>query len=402
MENRVDWEEEISLFDLVNILLKRKWLIAGVTLVTFFIALLAWRFVPQTFRAEFRVTFAESSFPGEFRGEMEVTYSSPGEAPDASYSFSIPYTFSASLEDTISPGLVLQELTKEEKIQEVARVQGFEVLLKQYDLTVEVAPQKGQDFLVTISSQNEELCRKAAEALALQVKEELFDALRKRHDVKVAFFRNLLKTSEEKYDEARKKLLAFLERNNLSTRDARIRETEELLATLQERKKALQQQSVGIFLLSLSLEVLQELGLIAPDRVLSFERMLQEQYEAMVREVDEKIRTLEEEKKALEAQRYRQTDLVNEHTFLLWNCAFWERFRHALSLYLLSYEAVDAFTFNGKVEIGNIEYSGGRRSLRLGLAVGVVAGLFVGVFAAFFAEFWERAKAQTQKGTGNP
>jgi hypothetical protein len=400
MEDQKDWEEEISLSDLVNILLKRKWLIAGVTLVVFLLTLLAWRFAPQTFRAEFQVTFAESSFPGEFKGEIGVNYSSPGEAPDASYSFSIPYTFSASLEGTISPELVLQELTKEEKIQEVARVRGFEALLRQYDLAVEVAPQKGEGFLVTISSRNEELCRRAAEALALQAEEELLSTLQKRHDVKVAFFRNLLKASEEKYDEARKKLLAFLERNNFLTLDTRIRETEESLATLQERKKALQQQSVGIFLLPLLLEVLQELGLIAPDRVLSFERMLQEQYEAMAREVDEKIRALEEEKKALEAQRYSQNDLVNEYTFLLWDCAFWERFRHALSLSSLSYEVVDALTFDGKAEIGNIKYSGGRRSLRLGLAVGVVAGLFVGVFVAFFAEFWEKARAQRE--VGNP
>ena len=397
MEDRTDWEEEISLFDLVNILLKRKWLIAGVALATFFIALLAWRFAPQNFRAEFRVTFAESSFPGEFKGQIPVTYYGSQEP------LKIPYSFSAPLGEEDSPDLLLASFTKGGKILEISRANGFEALVERHGLSVNGTLQKEGGFLFTISSRNEELCRKMADTLALQVQQDLLSALQKRHNAKIAFFQDLVKVSAERYEEAKEKLFAFLERNDLFALDARIKEVGESLAVLKERRKVLQQQQdTPILSLPLSPEVLRELSFVSLEKALSVGEGLRERYEKAIQEIDEKIRALQEEKEALEMQKLRQSALVDEYNLLLRDYTFWRELQRILSLSLPPYEAVGARAFDGKVMVGDIKYSGNKRSLKLNLAVGVVAGLFVGVFAAFFAEFWERAKAQTQKGMGNP
>ncbi|MBC7217791.1 MAG: hypothetical protein H5U36_06555 [Candidatus Caldatribacterium sp.] len=63
MEEKVNWEEEVSLFDLINVLLKRKWVILGVTFIVLALSFLAWRFMPQTYKAEFEVSYRESSLP---------------------------------------------------------------------------------------------------------------------------------------------------------------------------------------------------------------------------------------------------------------------------------------------------------------------------------------------------
>jgi len=397
MEDRTDWEEEISLFDLVNILLKRKWLIAGVTLVAFALALLAWRFVPQNFRAEFQVTFAESSFPGEFKGEILVTYY------DSQEPLKIPYSFSVPLGEEDSPGLLLASFTKEGKILEISRANGFEALVERHGLSVNGTLQKEGGFLFTVSSRNEELCRKMADTLASQVQQDLLSALQKRHNAKIAFFQDLVRVSAERYEEAKEKLFAFLERNDLFALDTKIKEVEESLAVLKERKKVLQQQQdTPLLSLPLSPEVLRELSFVSLEKALSVGEGLRERYEKAIQEIDEKIRALQEEKEALEMQKLRRSALVDEYNILLRDYTFWRELQRALSLPLPPYKAVSACAFDGKVIVGDIKYSGSKRSLKLNLAVGVVAGLFVGVFAAFFAEFWERAKAQTQKGTGNP
>jgi hypothetical protein len=397
MEDRTDWEEEISLFDLVNILLKRKWLIAGVTLVTFALALLAWRFVPQNFRAEFQVTFAESSFPGEFKGEIPVTYY------DSQEPLKIPYSFSVPLGEEDSMGLLLASFTKEGKILEISRANGFEALVERHGLSVNGTLQKEGGFLFTVSSRNEELCRKMADTLALQVQQDLLSALQKRHNAKIAFFQDLVRVSAERYEEAKEKLFAFLERNDLFALDTKIKEVEDSLAVLKERKKVLQQQQdTPLLSLPLSPEVLRELSFVSLEKALSVGEGLRERYEKAIQEIDEKIRALQEEKEALEMQKLRRSTLVDEYNILLRDYTFWRELQRALSLSLPPYEAVSTRAFDGKVMVGDIRYSGSKRSLKLNLAVGVVAGLFVGVFAAFFAEFWERAKAQTQKGTGNP
>jgi len=397
MEDRTDWEEEISLFDLVNILLKRKWLIAGVTLVAFALALLAWRFVPQNFRAEFQVTFAESSFPGEFKGEIPVTYY------DSQEPLKIPYSFSVPLGEEDSPGLLLASFTKEGKILEISRANGFEALVERHGLSVNGTLQKEGGFLFTVSSRNEELCRKMADTLALQVQQDLLSALQKRHNAKIAFFQDLVRVSAERYEEAKEKLFAFLERNDLFALDTKIKEVEDSLAVLKERKKVLQQQQdTPLLSLPLSPEVLRELSFVSLEKALSVGEGLRERYEKAIQEIDEKIRALQEEKEALEMQKLRRSTLVDEYNLLLRDYTFWRELQRALSLPLPPYKVASACAFDGKVIVGDIKYSGSKRSLKLNLAVGVVAGLFVGVFAAFFAEFWERAKAQTQKGTGNP
>jgi hypothetical protein len=395
MEDRTDWEEEISLLDLINVLLKRKWLIVGVTLITFFLAFLTWRFVPQTFKAEFLVAFSESSFPGEFKGEVTVTYYG-SDTP-----LNIPYSFSVPFEEESSPSLLLESFTKEGKILEISHAGGFETFVRKYGLFVNGALQNEGGFLFTISSRNEELCRKMAEALALRVKEELLGVLQKRHNAKIAFFQDLVKTSGERYKEAREKFFAFLEQNDLFALDARIKEVEESLAMLWEGKKVLQQQQEApILSLPLSPEALRELSFVSPDKALNFEETLKERYEKAAREIDEKIRALQEERKTLEVQRFRQSYLVDEYNPLLRDYTFWGELQRVLSLSLPPYEAVNTYAFDGKVVVGDIKYSGSKRSLKLNLAVGVVAGLFVGVFAAFFVEFWE--KARMQKETENP
>ncbi|WP_438317012.1 Wzz/FepE/Etk N-terminal domain-containing protein [Candidatus Caldatribacterium sp. SIUC1] len=397
MEDRTDWEEEISLFDLVTILLRRKWLIAGVTLATFILALLAWRFVPQTFKAEFQVTFAESSFPGEFKGQISVRYYGSQEP------LNIPYSFSAPLREEDSPDLLLASFAKAGKILEISRTNDFEALVERYGLSVNRTLQEGGGVLFTVASRSQELCRKMAEVLALQVQRDLLSALQERHNAKIAFFQDLVRVSAERYEEAKEKLFAFLERNDLFALDARVKEVEESLAVLKERRKILQQQQdAPVLSLPLSPEVLRELSFVSLEKALSVGEGLRERYEKAIQEIDEEIRALQKEKEALEMQKLRQSPLVDEYNLLLRDYTFWRELQRILSLSLPPYEAVGARAFDGKVMVGDIKYSGNKRSLKLNLAVGVVAGLFVGVFAAFFVEFWERAKAQTQKGTGNP
>lgn len=403
MENKTDWEDEISLFDLINVLLKRKWLIVGITLLVVVVAFLAWKLVPQTYQAEFTVSFTESSFPKEFKGQVAITYYGEKEP------VCIPYSFSLSSEDQELPGRTLDSFAKKQKLAELAREAGLEALFERAGntLSVNVNPQKDEEFSVVLSAKDEELCRKTAETLAPEIRKELLSALQKVHNAKLSFYQELLKTAEENHRIARDKFFTFLEKNGSLTSDTkpydkRIQEIQQSLKELLERRKTLlSQQDAPLLSFPLPPEALRELSFAPVEEMLDLQEEIKNRIDKKIAELERKISSLQEEmavleqeKRALEQEKLRQNELIDAYNLLLRDYVFWKEVKSSLLLSLPPLAEDGAYPFDGKVEVGEIKYSGSGRDLKLHLAVGLVAGLFLGVFVAFFAEFWEKAKMQ--------
>lgn len=413
MENKTDWEEEISLFDLINVLLKRKWLIVGITLVVMVVAFLAWKLVPQTYRAEFAVSFTESSFPKEFKGQVAITYYGKEEP------VYIPYSFSLSSEDQELPGRTLDSFAKKQKLAGLAKEAGFEALFERAGgtLSVNITPQESdanqtineepgeteqgpvfpekKEFLVALSARDEELCRKIAQTLTSKIREEVLSALQTQHKTKLTFHQQLLETSDKNYRIARDKLIAFLEEKNPLALDARLQNIEQSLKALRESKYALLvQQNAFPISLPFSAEALRELLYIPLEEIFTLEKEAKQRLGEKILEVEKEITALEQEKKVLEQERLKRSELIDAYNLLLRDYTFWKEVKSSLLFSRPSLAEDGTYPFDGKVEVAEIEYSGSGRDLKLHLAVGLVAGLFLGVFVAFFAEFWEKAKMQ--------
>lgn len=413
MENKTDWEDEISLFDLINVLLKRKWLIVGIALLVVVVAFLAWKLVPQTYQAEFTVSFTESSFPKEFKGQVAITYYGEEEP------VCIPYSFSLSSEDQDLPKHTLDSFAKKQKLAELAREAGFEALFERAGntLSVNITPQESnanqikdeelgevkqstmlpekKEFLIVLSVKDEELCKKMTQALISKIKEGVLSALQTQHNTKLTFHQQLLETSDKNYKIARDKLLAFLEEKNPLTLDAKLQNIEQSLKALRESKHALLvQQNTFPISLPFPAEGLRELLYIPLEKIFTLEKEAKQRLGEKILEVEKEITALEQEKRALEQEKLRQNELIDAYNLLLRDYVLWKEVKSSLLLSLPPLAEDGAYPFDGKVEVGEIKYSGSGRDLKLHLAVGLVAGLFLGVFVAFFAEFWEKAKMQ--------
>ncbi|BER91373.1 MAG: hypothetical protein PWP60_1092 [Candidatus Atribacteria bacterium] len=400
MENQTDWEEEISLFDLINVLVRRKWLIIGITLLVMIVAFLAWKFVPQTYKAEFTVSFAESSFPEEFKGQVSVTYYGD-EEPTL-----IPYSLALPQEKKISPERALLSFTERQKLAELAEKGGFGDLFRQAGGTVSASidslekPETEtedniKEFSVLISTRNEELCEKLAQNLQSEIKEELLLALNTQHNIRLEFYQNLLATLEEKQKTARDELLTFLEYNDPLKPEREIEKVEEALeALLETRKTLLSQQYTPLVSSPLSVESLEGLLFMPQDKINILETEIKKSYREKLADLEKAITALHKEKAKLELEKLKQDDLIDTYNQLLRDYTFWKEVKSSLLLSLSPLARDGAYPFDGKMEVGEIKYSGSGRDLKLNLAVGLVAGLFLGVFVAFFVEFWEKAKAQ--------
>jgi len=363
-------------------------------------AFLAWKLVPQTYKAEFTVSFAESSFPEEFKGQVSVTYYGDEEPT------SIPYSFVLPQEKKISPEHALLSFTERQKLAELAEKGGLGDLFEQAvgTVSVNIAPRgkaetetenSTKDFSVVISARNEELCEKLTQKLQSEIEEELLLALNNQHSTRLDFYRNLLTTSEENQKTARDALLAFLEHNDPLRPEREIKKAEETLKTLLERKKTLlSQQYTPLLPLPLATESLEELLFMPSDKIHALETEIKDSYREGLADLEKEIEILQKEKAKLELEKLKQDDLIDTYNQLLRDYTFWKEVKSSLLLSLPLLARDGAYPFDGKVEVGEIKYSGSGRDLKLNLAVGLVAGLFLGVFVAFFVEFWEKAKAQ--------
>lgn len=381
MEEKVDWEEEVSLFDLINVLPKRKWVILAVTFIVLALSFLAWRFMLQTYKAEFEVSYAESSLPSEFKGSFTALYDSGQTHALVPYLYSYicqscemesPEDFLVQFQNHEALLSIAQELGVKETWERSAfslriqrkRLEEDESLLRglqrlriegpweikglwgkdPVSLKVEQKQPKGT-FLVTLSARDGELLQRMAKGISGKIEEELLGFLRKQHQRKTEFFQNLQKEVSERYLAAKDKFFAFVKEHNF----------EESFLGMSPEKTLSLDTSKGLLFLPQSFSL--------------------HSGEETVSEKDS-----------------GDLEILDEYNLLLRDYTFWREISSLLTLSLPPTLEDGSYPFDGEVKIGEIVYSGTERSLKLNLAVGLVAGLFVGVLVAFFWEFWEKGK----------
>ncbi|MGQ9623567.1 MAG: Wzz/FepE/Etk N-terminal domain-containing protein [Candidatus Caldatribacteriaceae bacterium] len=343
MEEKIGWEEEISLFDLINVLLKRKWVILGVILIVLALSFLAWRFMPRTYKAEFEVSCAESSLPSEFEGNFTVLYN------DGQMYALVPYSYNyvcqlCKMESTED---FLARLQDHEVLSSIVRELGVEEARKKSAFSLKVQRKQPEGvFLVTLSASDREPLQKMAERISGKIENGLLKFLREKHQRKTEFFQNLQKEVNKQYLAARDKLFAFVKEHNLQ---------ENILGASSKK--------------TLSLDTSRDL-LVFPQS-LSFSS---------------------EKDKIASKEDSGDLEILDGYNLLLRDYAFRREINSLLTLSLPPTLEDGSYPFDGEVKVGEITYSGTGKSLKLNLAVGLVAGLFVGVLAAFFWEFWERER----------
>lgn len=381
-------EEEISLFDLMNILLKRKWVIVSTIILATLVAALLWYLMPQTIKIEFPVFFKDSTLSEKLEGQVQVVYYGVKEPVN------IPYAFVLQFEDTEDPTMFLSQLTKREKLREVAQEGGFLNLVESLGdvFSINIASQKDGGFLITISVQNRlfEEGKLLAERLHGFLRERLLLLLEERHSKKTRFFQNLFESASKHYKESQNKFLAFTRMKDVTAIDSKLQSIEETLNFFKDRQNFLRKQyNTPLLTLPLALESFQEFFPADFEKILSLQEELKKSYTKELQELEEKIVALEEEKRILQRMRWENEDIVREYNTLLRDYTFWKTIYDSLALFPRT-----SFPFDGQVKIGEIQYSRPPRNLKLNLAAGIVTGSFLGIFGAFFAEFWESARRE--------
>ncbi len=277
------------------------------------------------------MSFSESSFPREFRGEVQVIYYGKDEP------VTIPYMFSPRLDRSNTPESVLASFTDQVKLRAIAEEKGFGELFDRAGgmLRVSISPQKEGGFLFTILAQNEKLVGRIAESLVPEIEGALRATLESQHKVKIQFLQDLLKTSEERYQEARARFLAFLDRQDPVEIEERVQNLEERLRVLQNRRDTLLKlQDAPLFSLPLAPEVLKEVSFFTLEKALTLQEELKKRYIEEIQKLDSEINALEVERKALKIAQQKSDEAMREYNFLLRDFTFWKEVHTALTLSL--------------------------------------------------------------------